>query len=87
MRPRERWKQSSGTAKIVVALALLFVLQIGLCALTPTALSWRQAMLNRPQSDDPFESWGLMFFQAVFCFITFVALIAVWLRPRGHSDD
>ncbi len=86
-----RWKQSSGLAKAIVVLATILLVQIGLCALTPTMLPWVDELLHAPNSHDPFEWMSPMFLQAIFCAVTAVVIFVVWaatpLKPITEKKD
>jgi hypothetical protein len=85
MKIRAWWKQSSGLAKTVTILSALLLLQIGVCALTPTVLPWYEAVFQVPPSHDPLEALGLMAFQAILCVCSLVILFFAWVAFTSRS--
>ena len=87
MKIAERWKESNAAAKRIVVLAAILLLQIGICAVTPTAGPWLYALLH-VQAGDPLEFAALMAWQAIFAIGTFLFLFWVWLwwpKSRRYS--
>jgi hypothetical protein len=90
------WKQKSGQAKTVTALAVLLMLQIGLCFSTPAMMPWYESIFG--PSRDSELGLGLMIGQGLLCLVNLVVLFVVvvaWLpglssgkkKPRRGSND
>jgi len=72
------WKRRSGGAKTVVALAVLLILQIGLCFSSDlTVIPAYEAIFGA--SHDPEAGIGFAVVQAMLCAVTGVALLVAFL--------
>jgi uncharacterized membrane protein len=92
------WGRRSGSAKTVTVLAVLLILQIGLCFSTPyTVQPIHDAMFGRDTGE--LAGLGLWMVQAFLCVCTLVFLIiaiivsavsgrsAAKSSPKGDSND
>jgi hypothetical protein len=88
----------SGGAKTVVVLAVLLILQIGLCFSTDSTVMPAYEAIFGP-THDPESGLGLVIVEAILCAVTFVALLIAGLAvgasggfaakddSKGDSDD
>jgi len=85
-----RWKQSSVPAKSVAVLAVLLILQIGICFSAPQEQPWFKILFHmnpNPVWEDGIGAW---IEQAMFWALTFVLLIIaffVWLTVRIPNEE
>jgi 4-amino-4-deoxy-L-arabinose transferase-like glycosyltransferase len=92
------WKRRSGGAKTVVVLAVLLILQIGLCFSTDsTVLPAYVAIFGHGSESE--LGLSLVVFQAILCAVTIVALLIAAIAvgagggfaakgdSKGDSDD
>lgn len=84
---RKRWQQYSGGAKAIVVLAALFLMQIGMCAITPRAIPWYRRVFHVVASNDPFEALGYMAFEAMLCIATLAAIVFVGLVTAANARN
>jgi hypothetical protein len=80
------WRRKSGRAKTVTVLAVVLLLQIGLCFGTPEATSWFDDLF-RIHRDDPFYALGWMMFEALLCIVTVIVLFVVAFGFTGLFPD
>jgi hypothetical protein len=80
----ERWKRSSWPAKAVAALAVLLILQVGLCFGAPISAAGFDALFHLKPRYGPLEWLGMMTILAVTSLVSAVALIvaAILLASR-----
>ena len=72
------WRKKSGGAKAVTALAILLVLQIGLCFASPGEPAWFVALFQIRRNPDQLRL-GLIILEAYGCLFTFALLLIVLL--------
>ncbi len=86
---RTWWKKKSGTAKTVTALAVLLVLEIGLCFASTADPAWFDALFHiRPNPEG--LRLGMVTMEAYACLFTFVLLVIallVWAAGSWSSVD
>jgi uncharacterized membrane protein len=81
------WRTKSGKAKAVTVLAVLIILNTGLCFLIPSAAEWAVATFHLGYRD-PMSGLGLMVIQALLDVVLLVVLLFVAIFGRsGQSSD
>lgn len=92
---RNWWYRHDGRSKAITALAVLLLLQIGLCFSSPGVAPWFGRTFHITSLDDPMQTLLLMFWQERLCVLTACLLIAVAMgfpflthsgKKRGKSD-
>jgi branched-subunit amino acid permease len=80
------WRQKSGQAKAITALAVLLTLQIGLCFSTPVTVLPVFELFMGPNAESEL-GWGLIIWQFIFCMITLALIViaTVWWIPGLSS--
>jgi hypothetical protein len=73
------WREKSGAAKVLVVLAVLLMLQIGLCVATP-ALTQRWDMVQQKPAGEGGGTFGLVLWELLFCVANAAAIFiaGVW---------
>jgi hypothetical protein len=83
------WLQKSRRAKTITILAILLLLEIGLCFGTPVGVSWSDTAFGTHFGRDPFASLGYMFIQAIVAGIMFLIFlgVAIFYRPSSGKPS
>jgi len=88
---RAWWVRKSGWAKTVTGLAVLLILQIGLCFASSAVAPQIYSIFHLSSGPEQGEAyWGLTISQAFLCLITFVLLgmaILLWMTSSSGVDD
>lgn len=91
MRIRNWWYLRDGRSKAITVLAVLLLLQIGLCFQSPKVAPWFIRTFHVTSLDVPMQGLSLMIWQAALCAITACLLIAVviglFLSPRRAKNQ
>jgi hypothetical protein len=82
------WQTKNRKAKTITTLAVLIILNTGLCFLIPTATEWAEANFHRGGTDS-YQDVGIMVLQALMDVLLVLALIcvAIFWRPGRSSPD
>jgi hypothetical protein len=82
------WTCKSGKEKVITVLAVVLILQIGLCFSTPALMPWVAAVFHIRHGNNPLDDLGPMVVQMFLCIGTIVFLIieAVFGTPGLSSD-
>lgn len=83
---RSRWTTKSGRAKAITILAVLLILQVGLCFGTPRLADWSNAELRFPSDPMDVVTWmlGQLMLGGVTAALLISALIG-WFPPARKS--